>query len=194
MTINELKTLAADQGIMLDPVLLQEYPVGTWFWYVHHAEIAELLDSPLADRIEYILTKKHAHERAIRLAAFRPVLKPETVIAAVRAANHQRAAIQTALHVDFDASVEPTLAVYRETVEDNKELRKNDWNAFVTATKDSWAAYCEACESAEHVFAVKYDEAEQTYHRSLQPLWEAEYPNHPQATAAGLTFPKQEPN
>ena len=65
--------LAAKQGITLDPCLLKDYPLGTVFWAVHHSVMVEPLTEPLANRIEYILTEKDAHERAIRLTALRPM-------------------------------------------------------------------------------------------------------------------------
>ena len=73
MNPTELQALASAQGITLDPLLLVDYPVGTWFWAIHHEVVAEQLTEPLANRIECILTKKSADERKIRLAALRPV-------------------------------------------------------------------------------------------------------------------------
>ena len=75
--IQEIIDLAAGQGIVLDPCLLRDYPLGTWFWAIHHQIIAEPLTEPLADRIKYILTQKDQSERAVRLKALRPVMKPD---------------------------------------------------------------------------------------------------------------------
>ena len=36
MNPTELQALASAQGITLDPLLLVDYPVGTWFWAIHH--------------------------------------------------------------------------------------------------------------------------------------------------------------
>ena len=74
MTSNDLLSLASPQGITLDPCLLKDYPIGTYFYAVHHQSIAEPLTEPLANRIHYILTEKPANERKTRLAALRPVL------------------------------------------------------------------------------------------------------------------------
>ena len=71
--ILEIQSLALAQGLTLDPSLLKNYPLDTWFWSIHHRIIVEQLNEPLANRIACILTNKPVNERAVRLAALRPV-------------------------------------------------------------------------------------------------------------------------
>ena len=77
--IQEIIDLAAGQGIVLDPCLLRDYPIGTWFWAVHHMVVCEPLTEPLVNRIRYILTSKDLSERSIRLMALRPVMAPDNL-------------------------------------------------------------------------------------------------------------------
>ena len=77
-TIPEIQALANAQGITLDPCLLVDYPLGTWFWAIHHTIIAEPLTESLANRLHYILTKKPQYERRVRLAALRPMIGEPT--------------------------------------------------------------------------------------------------------------------
>ena len=77
--IREIIDLAAGQGIVLDPCLLRDYPIGTWFWAVHHMVVCEPLTEPLVNRIRYILTSKDLSERSIRLMALRPVMAPDNL-------------------------------------------------------------------------------------------------------------------
>ena len=118
MNAAELQALASAQGITLDPLLLVDYPVGTWFWAIHHEVVAEQLTEPLANRIECILTEKSADERKIRLAALRPVKNPESVASAQKAYKEAIAAAGMA---------------YREAV---AAARK----AYDEATAAQWAA------------------------------------------------------
>ena len=91
MTSSDLLSLASAQGLTLDPCLLKDYPIGTYFYAVHHQVIAEPLTEPLANRLHYILTEKPVNERKTRLAALRPVLAQKAYAKACTKANAARA-------------------------------------------------------------------------------------------------------
>ena len=120
MNSTELQALASAQGITLDPLLLVDYPIGTWFWAIHHEVVAEQLTEPLANRIECILTQKNASERKVRLAALRPVKNQESVASAQKA---YKEAIAPAWNV-YDEAITPVEKAYYEAIEAVAAARK----------------------------------------------------------------------
>ena len=112
MNSTELQALASAQGITLDPLLLVDYPVGTWFWAIHHEVVAEQLTEPLANRIECILTHKNASERKVRLAALRPVKNPESIAAVWKAYDKAIAPAQKA----YDKATAAARKAYDEAI------------------------------------------------------------------------------
>lgn len=44
--------------------------------HIHHEVVAEELNEPIENRIDYILTQKPKHERALRLRLMRPISAP----------------------------------------------------------------------------------------------------------------------
>ena len=140
MNPTELQALASAQGITLDPLLLVDYPVGTWFWAIHHEVVAEQLTEPLANRIECILTKKSADERKIRLAALRPVKNPKALAPTQKAYDKATAAARkayakaaAAAQKAYDKAIAPAQKAYDKAT---AAARK----AYDEATAAQWAA------------------------------------------------------
>ena len=124
----ELQALAFAQGIALDPTLLEDYPIGTWFWAIHHEVVAEPLTEPLANRIKFILTRKNASERKVRLAALRPVKNPGAVAAAQKARDEAIAAARKA----YEEAIAPAEKAYDEATAPARKARDE---AIATARK-----------------------------------------------------------
>ena len=96
LSLQDLQKVADAQGVILDSSLLEEYPIGTFFWCVHHDTIVEPLNVPLVNRIACILIEKPADQRQIRLAALRPVKDQSVVATAWKAYNEAIDAAQKA--------------------------------------------------------------------------------------------------
>jgi hypothetical protein len=110
--ILEIQSLALAQGLTLDPSLLKDYPLGTYFWAVHHQTIFEPLTEPLANRIEYILTDKAANERAVRLAALRPVKDAKACDKACATYDKARATYAKARAKAYDKAYDKACATH----------------------------------------------------------------------------------
>ena len=171
--------LAREQGITLDPLLLVDYPIGTWFWAIHHEIIAEQLDEPLANRIECILAQKDVSERKIRLAALRPVKDQGAAAAAGKACNKAIAAA-------WKARDEAIAAAWKVC---NKAIVGKAYDEVVAT---AWKAYDEAIAAARQA----YKEAIAAAQKTCTAQWAAEYPDHPAwgkrlASPRGPIFPHQ---
>jgi hypothetical protein len=170
MTSNDLLSLASPQGITLDPCLLKDYPIGTYFYAVHHQSIAEPLTEPLANRIHYILTEKPANERKTRLAALRPLLDQKARATCDKACAKARAAYAKA-RAAYAKACDKASAAYDKACDKAR------------ATCDK--AYAKACDKA-------YAKARAAYDKAMLALWNREYPGHPAWGENGLVFPKKE--
>ena len=175
MNSTELQALASAQGITLDPLLLVDYPIGTWFWAIHHEVVAEPLTEPLANRIKFILTRKNASERKVRLAALRPVKNPGAVAAAQKA---------------YDEAITPARKAYSEAV---APAQKAYYEAIAPAQKAyneaiAAASYSEATTAAWKAYAKAIATAQKAYYEAIAAQWTAEYPDHPAWGENGLVF------
>jgi tetratricopeptide (TPR) repeat protein len=169
--IQEIIDLAAGQGIVLDPCLLRDYPLGTWFWAIHHQIIAEPLTEPLANRIKYILTQKDQSERAVRLKALRPVMKPDgwqAEYAKVRAEYDKAGA-------EYDKA----WAEYNKARAECDKVRAECNKARAEYDK-AWAEYDKAW--------AEYNKARAECDKELFTQWGEEYPDHPIWDKNGLAF------
>ena len=52
---------------------IEDVPVGTWCWLIHHRVIVERSTEPLARRVDFVRTFKPRNEVPIRLKWMRPV-------------------------------------------------------------------------------------------------------------------------
>ena len=156
--MKSITTLASEQGIVLHESLLIDYPIGTWFWCIHHSEMVENLTEPLANRIRYILTEKPEPERKIRLAALRPV-KSQQAIADAWAARDKVIAPAWAAR---DKVIADARAAYDKAFADPTRA------AYDKAIADAWAAYDKVI-----------DPARAAYDKAIADAWAAEYPDHP---------------
>ena len=194
----ELQALAFAQGIALDPTLLEDYPIGTWFWAIHHEVVAEPLTEPLANRIKFILTRKNASERKVRLAALRPVKNPGAVAAAQKAYDEATAPAQKA----YSEAVAPAQKAYYEAIAPAQKAYNEAIAAasYSEATTAAWKAYAKAiapagkaCDEAVIPAWKAYNEATaavwKAYNEAITPQWTAEYPDHPARDSEGLIFP-----
>ena len=176
--IQEIIDLAAGQGIVLDPCLLRDYPLGTWFWAIHHQIIAEPLTEPLADRIKYILTQKDQSERAVRLKALRPVMNPDGLQAGCAKA--------CAEYVKARAEYGKACAEYDKA---RAEYGKA-WAEYDKAGAEydkAWAECAKAraeCDKA----GAEYDKAWAECNKEFFTQWGEEYPDHPIWDENGLAF------
>ena len=177
MNSTELQALASAQGITLDPLLLVDYPVGTWFWAIHHDVVAEQLTEPLANRIECILTEKSADERKIRLAALRPVKNPEAVAPAQMAYSEAVAPAEKACD---EAIASAEKAYYEATAAARK--------AYDKATAAARKAYDKAIAPAQKAYDKATAAARKAYEEAIAAQWTAEYPDHPKWGKNGLVF------
>ena len=162
-TITKCDMLAASKNITLDPLLLEEYPVGTLFWAVHHDRIVEPLCDPLVDRLEYVLQNKPSFELPVRLAAIRPVKHPELLPKEL---------------VVLTAAAVTAVQAYRKAVDD--------------AVGDDVVlkpACFQASSCAEDAISA-YECSLNTHFDELCALWLEEYPAHPPMTRfGGLRMP-----
>ena len=169
--IQEIIDLAAGQGIVLDPCLLRDYPLGTWFWAIHHQIIAEPLTEPLADRIKYILTQKDQSERAVRLKALRPVMNPDGLQAGCAKAR--------AAYAKAQAECDKAWAEYDKA---GAEYDKA-WAGYDKAWAECAKARAE-CDKA----GAEYDKAWAECNKEFFTQWGEEYPDHPIWDKNGLAF------
>ena len=163
--------LAREQGITLDPLLLVDYPIGTWFWAIHHEVVAEQLTEPLANRIECILTQKNASERKVRLAALRPVKNPESIAAVWKAY--------------YEAAAAAAKACHKATTAARKAAARK---AYAKATAAAGKAYEEAITPARQAYSEATATAAKACHEATAAQWAAEYPDHPAWGENGLVF------
>ena len=169
----ELQALASTQGITLDPTLLEDYPIGTWFWAIHHEVVAEPLTEPLANRIKFILTRKNASERKVRLAALRPVKNPGAIAPAQKAYSEATVAAGKAC--------EEAIAAAGKAYE---EATAPAGKAYEEAIAPAWKAYSEASAAAGKAYA----ESTAPARKICAAQWIAEYPDHPAWDKNGLVF------
>lgn len=128
MTKPELVDLAKSCDIMLDPVLLIDYPVGTYFWAVHHNIVMEELDEPLINRLAYILNYKLWHEHKARIKAIRPVQDPVRLASTLVAYDASVSPVWEALAKGRDRSLNETNRVWEESRRLYNEYLLPQWN------------------------------------------------------------------
>ena len=191
MNSTELQALASAQGITLDPSLLIEYPIGTWFWCIHHQIIAEQLNEPLANRIEFILTQKDVSERKIRLDALRPVKNPIAVAAAYETCNEVEAPLRKAyVEVRGAAWKAYSEAMKIITFVRDGAMAKGElaWGVYYNAVDDAQEVRNKVCTSAWETFVDAATPAWKAYSEAIAPQWLTEYPDHPAWNETGLVF------
>ena len=190
--------LAREQGITLDPLLLVDYPIGTWFWAIHHEVVAEQLTEPLANRIECILTHKNASERKVRLAALRPVKNPESIATAEKAYAKATAPAWKAYDEAFASAqkayyeaIAPAQKAYNEAIAaaSYSEATTAAWKAYAKATAAAGKARDEAVIPAWKAYNEATAAVWKAYNEAITPQWTAEYPDHPARDSEGLIFP-----
>ena len=188
MNPTELQALASAQGITLDPLLLVDYPVGTWFWAIHHEVVAEQLTEPLANRIECILTEKSADERKIRLAALRPVKNPKALAPTQKAYDKATAAARKA----YAKAAAPAWKAYDEAFASAQkayyEAIAPAQKAYNEATTAAWMAYREAVAAARKAYDEAIAPAQKAYYEATTTQWATEYPDHPKWSDGGLVL------
>jgi hypothetical protein len=167
----EIVALAMAQGITLDPCLLRDYPVGTWFWAVHHQVICEPLTEPLINRIRYILTDKDATERPTRLRALRPMKSPDDLPSALLMARDKLGQARDKLG-QARAEYEQALAMYCRAL----------------AKREQALAGCDQARAEYEQAWAKYEQARAKYEQQLLAQWDREYPDHPKWEQYGLVF------
>jgi hypothetical protein len=193
-------TLASEQGIVIDPSLLIDYPIGTWFYTIHHEIVVEKLEEPLLNRIHYILTGMETEQRQIRFDSIRVVKDQDRIDLTQKIYNETIAPARKI----YDETIASARKIYDESTALAWEIYEiftaPEWKIRDKTTASAWKIYDEtiasACKICNETIASAckiYDEtiasAQKIYNESIMKQWNEEYPDHPKWNENGLVFP-----
>jgi hypothetical protein len=104
---------------------IEDVPIGTWCWLIHHETIVEKSTEPMSNRVEFIKECKPKGEIETRLKWMRPIRGelPAEVMEAWKAYEEARKAHKEARKVDGEAwkVYEEASKVHGEAIENNQE-------------------------------------------------------------------------